>query len=60
MKTSSIAFTYPGEGSQLVGVLKELATNFPLVGDTFREASNALEIGRTIVSLAIFGPDTPN
>ncbi|MEN8170982.1 MAG: ACP S-malonyltransferase [Pseudomonadota bacterium] len=38
----SVAFVFPGQGSQSVGMLAELATAFPLVGETFAEASEAL------------------
>ncbi len=38
----SVAFVFPGQGSQSVGMLAELAASFPLVGETFAEASAAL------------------
>ena len=38
----SVAFVFPGQGSQSVGMLAELATAFPVVGETFAEASAAL------------------
>ncbi len=38
----SVAFVFPGQGSQSVGMLAELASAFPLVGETFAEASAAL------------------
>ncbi len=38
----STAFVFPGQGSQSVGMLAELAAAFPLVGQTFAEASEAL------------------
>lgn len=37
-----LGFVFPGQGSQAVGMLAELAAAFPLVGDTFAEASAAL------------------
>jgi [acyl-carrier-protein] S-malonyltransferase len=40
---SKLAFVFPGQGSQSVGMLAELAAAFPLVGDTFAEASAALD-----------------
>ncbi len=38
----SLAFVFPGQGSQSVGMLKELAEQYPEVEATFKEASEAL------------------
>lgn len=38
----SFAFIFPGQGSQSVGMLAGLAEAFPVVGETFAEASEAL------------------
>ena len=38
----ALSFVFPGQGSQAVGMLAELAAAYPLVGDTFSEASAAL------------------
>ncbi len=40
--SKSIAIIFPGQGSQSVGMLSELAAAWPLVGETFAEASDAL------------------
>jgi len=48
------AFFFPGQGSQSVGMLAELAAAFPLVRATFDEASQAL--GRDLWQLAQQGP----
>ncbi|MGK8662257.1 ACP S-malonyltransferase [Serratia marcescens] len=39
---TQFAFVFPGQGSQTVGMLAELATQFPIVEETFGEASSAL------------------
>lgn len=36
------AIVFPGQGSQSLGMLADLADNFPLVKDTFEEASDVL------------------
>ena len=36
------AIIFPGQGSQSLGMLSDLADNFPIVKDTFAEASDAL------------------
>ena len=38
----SLAFVFPGQGSQSLGMLKELAESYPVVTQTFTEASDAL------------------
>ena len=40
--SASLAFVFPGQGSQSLGMLAELGAQYPLVIDTFREASEAL------------------
>jgi [acyl-carrier-protein] S-malonyltransferase len=39
---ASLAIVFPGQGSQSVGMLSELAASFPLVNETFTQASDAL------------------
>lgn len=39
---SKFAMVFPGQGSQTVGMLADLATQFPIVEQTFAEASEAL------------------
>ncbi len=48
------AITFPGQGSQSVGMLADLASSFPLVGETFQEASDAL--GMDLWRLSQEGP----
>ncbi|WP_417763125.1 ACP S-malonyltransferase [Shewanella sp.] len=39
---TAIAFVFPGQGSQAVGMLADLPEHFPIVTDTFAEASEVL------------------
>ena len=51
---TQFAFVFPGQGSQTVGMLAELAAAYPLVEATFREASDAL--GYDLWQLVSAGP----
>lgn len=42
MKNQQLAFVFPGQGSQKVGMLAELAAAYPIVQETFAEASSTL------------------
>jgi [acyl-carrier-protein] S-malonyltransferase len=42
MTTPQIAFLFPGQGSQAVGMGKELAEKYPVARQTFEEADDAL------------------
>jgi [acyl-carrier-protein] S-malonyltransferase len=42
MTNKSLAFVFPGQGSQKVGMLAELASQYPVIQQTFAEASDAL------------------
>lgn len=50
-----LAFVFPGQGSQSLGMLAELADHFPIVGDTFKEAS--ITLGYDLWELAQYGPE---
>ncbi|SET40319.1 ACP S-malonyltransferase [Thorsellia anophelis] len=39
---SKIAFVFPGQGSQSLGMLKELANLYPIIKETFAQASDVL------------------
>ncbi|MDH4273592.1 MAG: ACP S-malonyltransferase [Gammaproteobacteria bacterium] len=51
----SLAFVFPGQGSQSVGMLNALAGAFPSVQETFAEASQAL--GLDLWGLVANGPE---
>ena len=51
----SIAFLFPGQGSQKVGMGKALAAQLPMCRDTFREADDAL--GEPLSRLCFDGPE---
>src|SRR3954452_7690310 len=50
-----LAFIFPGQGSQSVGMGKELAEKFPIAKQTFEEADEAL--GYKISDLCVNGPE---
>jgi [acyl-carrier-protein] S-malonyltransferase len=52
---SKIAFLFPGQGSQTVGMGKELAANYAVARRTFEEADDAL--GYKLSTLCFEGPD---
>jgi [acyl-carrier-protein] S-malonyltransferase len=53
--TTKFAFVFPGQGSQTVGMLAELASEYAIVTDTFAEASAAL--GYDLWQLVSQGPE---
>lgn len=55
MMDSTLAFVFPGQGSQSVGMLAELAAAYPEVKKTFKEASKVL--GVDLWELASRGPE---
>lgn len=50
-----LAFVFPGQGSQSVGMLNALAESYPVVKETFAEASKAL--GYDLWSVVTTGPE---
>lgn len=52
---SKLAFVFPGQGSQAIGMLADLAAEYPIVGEAFAEASAAL--GLDLWALAQNGPE---
>ena len=55
MTNSSITFLFPGQGSQSVGMGKELASNHAVARQTFEEADEAL--GYKLSDLCFEGPE---
>jgi [acyl-carrier-protein] S-malonyltransferase len=53
--TSNIAFLFPGQGSQAVGMGKDLAEKYPVARQTFDEADEAL--GYKLSQLCFEGPE---
>jgi [acyl-carrier-protein] S-malonyltransferase len=53
--SSSIALLFPGQGSQAVGMGKDLADKYPIARQTFQEADDAL--GYKLSQLCFEGPE---
>ncbi|MGZ5575681.1 MAG: ACP S-malonyltransferase [Methylobacter sp.] len=54
-QTYNLAFVFPGQGSQSVGMLNDLAACYPEVKHTFERASDAL--GKDLWSIVTEGPE---
>src|SRR5246500_2235808 len=55
MINNKIALIFPGQGSQVVGMGKELADKYPIARQTFQEADDAL--GYKLSQLCFDGPE---
>lgn len=55
MSDKSLAFVFPGQGSQSVGMVTALAAHYPLVQEIFRQASEVL--GYDLMALVREGPE---
>ena len=55
MNERKVAFLFPGQGSQFVGMGRDFFDNFPIARQTFEEADDAL--GFSISKLCFDGPD---
>jgi [acyl-carrier-protein] S-malonyltransferase len=55
MSDTTIAFIFPGQGSQAVGMGKDLVDQYPLARQTFEEADDAL--GYKLSKLCFEGPE---
>lgn len=54
-QTYNLAFVFPGQGSQSIGMLTDLAASYPEVKHTFERASDAL--GKDLWTIVNEGPD---
>ena len=54
MTKTNVAIVFPGQGSQAIGMLGDLANQFSIIEQTFEEASNAL--GRDLWAMSQVGP----
>src|SRR5512142_2526496 len=54
-RAGAVAFVFPGQGSQVVGMGKELAAMYPVAQHTFDEADEAL--GFALSQLCFEGPE---
>src|SRR5712671_3871734 len=52
---NSLAFLFPGQGSQTIGMGKDLVEKFPIARQTFEEADEAL--GCNLSQLCFEGPE---
>lgn len=50
-----IGIVFPGQGSQSVGMLNEIASQYPVIQNTFKEASDA--VGKDLWKLVSEGPE---
>ena len=55
MSENTVALIFPGQGSQIVGMGKDLAEKFPAARETFEEADEAL--GYKLSQLCFDGPE---
>ena len=56
LNSSSTAFVFPGQGSQAIGMGRDLAAQFPIAKQTFDEADSIL--GFSLSKIMWDGPDT--
>jgi [acyl-carrier-protein] S-malonyltransferase len=55
MQAGNLAFVFPGQGSQSIGMLAELASEFGVVEETFKEASDGANVD--LWSISQNGPE---
>lgn len=55
LSSKKVAFVFPGQGSQEVGMGRDLAENYPCAWDVYRRADNVL--GPSVSELCFHGPE---
>ena len=56
MASTQLAFVFPGQGSQSVGMLAELSELYPIVRETFAEASEGAGVDLWALSQGVPAP----
>ena len=52
----NFAAVFPGQGSQSLGMMNDLSSHFPVVKETFEQASD--ELGKNLWTIVTEGPES--